>query len=449
MGNTNNYGFITTESDAAKTLMQLNKNWEQSYKSISDAAVAQSTAISAQAQYASETALSDYQKAISQAYASSLQRQSAIGGSALGQGFKEEMRNENRAALAEAYNTYANNLAEQQSKIAQSEAESLSNISETAAKATSQVTSALQSEAQNVVAYENAHYAYLQELFNKYKDSEAGIMDSPFALNPFDVTKLGYSRSAGVAEKYGTDFSKYVKYVDGKLVLKSQEEINQMLAADDTLYQEYFNAIENWAANRADADIESWGAYLNRTNADLYEWARNANAYQEGDTGASLYRRITDRDPSAEGEKYSFSTNFAGMTNEEIDNYINSAIIGTTAKLDQLEKDVSKGSNKKRAEAIQEAYSDINKTLEDYATSLGLDASEIPQITLDESKLDTRNAWQRAWQKREDESVEGTVRESAKSKQTKVNYVGDLRKQYDAAIAKIKQMAKAKNPRNK
>ena len=445
----NDYGFITTESDAAKTLMQLNKNWEQSYKNISDAANAQTVATNAQAQYASETALSDYQKALSQAYTASLRRQSAIGSSALGQGFKEEMRNENRAALAEAYNTYANNLAEQQSKIAQSNAESLSNINKAASEAASQVTNALQSEAQNVVAYENAHYAYLKDLFNKYKDSPNGIMDSPFALNPLDVTKLGYSRSAGVAEKYGTDFSKYVKYVDGELVLKSQEEINQMLAADDALYQEYFDAIENWAANRADADIESWGAYLNRTNADLYEWARNANAYQVGDTGASLYRRITDRNPSAEGEKYSFTSSFAGMTDKEIDNYVNSVVMGTTAKLDKLANDVSKGSNRKRAEAIKEAYSDINKTLEDYATSLGLDASEIPQITLDESKLTTANAWQRAWNKREGESVAGTVRESAKDKQTKVNYAADLRKQYDAAIAKIKQMAKAKNSRNK
>ena len=443
----NDYGFITTESDAAKTLMQLNKNWEQSYKNISDAANAQSTATNAQAQYASETALSDYQKALSQAYTSSLRRQSAIGSSALGQGFKEEMRNENRAALAEAYNTYANNLAEQQSKIAQSKAESLSNINKAASEAASQVTNALQSEAQNVVAYENAHYAYLKDLFNKYKDSPNGIMDSPFALNPLDVTKLGYSRSAGVAEKYGTDFSKYVKYVDGELVLKSQEEINQMLAADDALYQEYFDAIENWAANRADADIESWGAYLNRTNADLYEWARNANAYQVGDTGASLYRRITDR--NANDESYSFTSSFAGMTDKEIDNYVNSVVMGTTAKLDKLTNDVSKGSNKKRAEAIKEAYSDINKTLEDYATSLGLDASEIPQITLDESKLTTANAWQRAWNKREGESVAGTVRESAKDKQAKVNYATDLRKQYDAAIAKIKQMAKAKTSRNK
>lgn len=443
----NDYGFITTESDAAKTLMQLNKNWEQSYKSISDAANAQSAATNAQAQYAYETALSDYQKALSQAYTSSLRRQSAIGSSALGRGFKEEMRNENRAALAEAYNTYANNLAERQSKIAQSKAESLSNISKVASEAASQVTSALQSEAQNVVAYENAHYAYLKDLFNKYKDSPNGIMDSPFALNPLDVTKLGYSRSAGVAEKYGTDFSKYVKYVDGELVLKSQEEINQMLAADDALYQEYFDAIENWAANRADVDIESWGAYLNRTNADLYEWARNANAYQAGDTGASLYRRITDR--NASDESYSFTSSFAGMTDKEIDNYVNSVVMGTTAKLDKLANDVSKGSNKKRAEAIQEAYSDINKTLENYATSLGLDASEIPQITLDETKLTTANAWQRAWNKREDESVAGTVRESAKDKQAKVNYVADLRKQYDAAIAKIKQMAKAKTSRNK
>ena len=445
----NDYGFITTESDAAKTLMQLNKNWEQSYKSISDAANAQTVATNAQAQYASETALSDYQKALSQAYTASLRRQSAIGSSALGQGFKEEMRNENRAALAEAYNTYANNLAEQQSKIAQSQAGSLSNINKVASEAASQVTSALQSEAQNVVAYENAHYAYLQDLFNKYKDSPNGIMDSPFALNPLDVTKLGYSRSAGVAEKYGTDFSKYVKYVDGELVLKSQEEINQMLAADDALYQEYFNAIENWAANRADADIESWGAYLNRTNADLYEWARNANAYQAGDTGASLYRRITDRNPSAEGDKYSFTSSFAGMTDKEIDNYVNSVVMGTTAKLDKLANDVSKGSNKKRAEAIKEAYSDINKTLADYATSLGLDASEIPQITFDENKLDTRNAWQRTWNKREDESREGTAIKSAKDKQAKVNYAADLRKQYDAAIAKIKQMAKAKTSRNK
>ena len=86
-----NYGQIFSTNDIARQLKEANrtyeglKTWEQLYGSVN---LAEEQTINSLKQ--------DYSKEISQAYLSSLQQEQDILGSNIGQGYKEQMLNENQ-----------------------------------------------------------------------------------------------------------------------------------------------------------------------------------------------------------------------------------------------------------------------------------------------------------------------------------------------------------------
>ena len=247
-------GIVLTADQVASQLKEANRNyqgfktWEQMYSGVELNRLQSLGAL--QRQYGGE---------INTAFASAQQQANAIQASNLGQGYKSLALEQNEATLNEAFESYKANYLANEAQINQS-----------AQQATSEIDTLLNTQAQNMADYTNAHYEYLQWLYKNNPDAFAN-----------DV-----------------NFAKYVK--DGKLV--STEELSAGLFDIDPMTGtgplnargvDFFKQMEN--AGLVLGAGNSFADYLlsSERGRKLFDWAVAADPYNMGKNNIGTWQELS------------------------------------------------------------------------------------------------------------------------------------------------------------
>lgn len=287
------YGLITTTSNTASQLKELNKDyekrrtWASLYGSVD---VAEQQALSS-LQY-------DYSKDVLDAYTAAYAEKSAIANSDLGTGYKQQSLYDINESLNEAFNSYRQNYMSNVSAVEQSAAQAKQGISDE-----------LATQAENINTYRAMPYQYLTNLYERAvgtEDTEAdNKLEKLFLENP-NWNKYLVTEEDNVRLKTEQELLDE-HYVDGKLTLKGADFYDQMLNELGTLYGSEYS-FHNWLANE---------------NAELYEWSQSYNPYDYapnmfGDT-SNLSSVQTMFGLAADDQTYQFVERYAGMSEGELD----------------------------------------------------------------------------------------------------------------------------------
>lgn len=249
----------------------------------------------------------DYTQASTAAYTSYLQNRANIENSALFGDSKQNMLSENRINLEEAYNTYRSNLAKGEQEVSEQYQENVSAIDQ-----------ALETEAQNYLDYENLHYDYLKELFDK---SPQLYNDPRFAQY---ITRDKVLNEETREWEIDPDTGEYV-YQDPRL--KTIDELYKemyTLNNETGVYKmnqaavDYYDMVENLAAYESIEGARSWQSFLEETNPELAEWAASADQYNytKAGTKAGSFKTITGREST--DNAWSFAERMTGVKASEI-----------------------------------------------------------------------------------------------------------------------------------
>lgn len=322
------FGTIGTVDEVKRQLMEYDKTfqglkyWEEMYGSVS-----------LMGKQAESAVTYDYAKAMSEAYASSLQTDMDIMSSNLGQGFKERELSENQLALEEAFASYQQNYLE-----------GMQTVAKTTAEAEASVTSQLETEAKNVEGLNASVYNYLEYLFKK---------------DPNLLETLGWQEYLNYTPKLDAE-GKEITDEEGKVVynksLKSWDELTTPQLDDNN---EYISLVDNQGyltskgidfydkiMNQINTDqygVSSWQNWLRETNPELYNWSQSYNPYNHAtyvdpntgeikNTNIGSFRTLVGLKPG--DQTYSFAERFAGMTKKEVDESL-SKFIDYSNKLSQ------------------------------------------------------------------------------------------------------------------
>lgn len=254
-------GTVFTANDAANYLKNANRNylgqqtWLKAYNDINKAYGGMVTDLSIAAQQQSNAALQDFSDSIATAYDASLRQRNQILGSNLGQGFKANLLEENDFALENAYNAYLQNFMTEKANIGSNLVSNIGGIYQSAAQDIADVDEQLMLQAQYTADYLNAHFDYLQELYNR---------DRELFASPDFYDYVDYSLVGGVLQPSE---------------LKSMNAIRQMMFDPNGELNErgvrFFNQMENYGIG---TDF-TFGDYLYNTNKKLYDWSVSMNPY--------------------------------------------------------------------------------------------------------------------------------------------------------------------------
>lgn len=244
-------------------------------------------------QLGTENLIQNYGAIVGEAYKASKANQSAILGSNIGQGYKNAMLEENQLALDKAYDSYMSQYLTEQAQLNQSV--------ETQRQA---INKELDTLAQRTADYGNAHFDYLQALWDKH---EAGELN----FNPFELTQF--------QKFFTTELD-----ADGNEIktFKPMSEIQESLFdAQGNLNQQgidFFDMLEH------DQHLNSYSFadYLSETDKELYEWGLTENPYNFAPNAAGLsindatFRQMVGQ--SSVDEQYNFLERAYGMKDGEI-----------------------------------------------------------------------------------------------------------------------------------
>ena len=259
------------------------------------------------AETAEKQLVDQYTEASTEAYTSYLKNRSAIEGSNLYGDSKQNMLLDNRINLEEAYNTYRQNLAKGEQEVSKQYQENVSAIDQ-----------ALETEAQNYLDYENLHYDYLKELFDK---SPQLYNDPRFAQYiTRDKVLNEETREWEIDPETG-------EYVLQDPRLKTIDELYKemyTLNNETGVYEmnqaavDYYDMVENLAAYESIEGARSWQSFLEETNPELAEWATSADQYNytAAGTKAGSFKTITGREST--DNAWSFAERMTGVKASEI-----------------------------------------------------------------------------------------------------------------------------------
>jgi hypothetical protein len=240
-------------------------------------------------QLGTENLIRDYGAIMGEAYKASKANQSAILGSNIGQGYKNAMLEENQLALDKAYDSYMSQYLTEQAQLNKSV--------ETQRQA---INKELDTLAQRTADYGNAHFDYLQALWDKHKANELNF--NPFAQanfarylnNTYDNDgNILSSNIKSIGEMEGIVFDG-----NGNLT-KAGIDFFDMLEHDEVL--------SNY----------SFSDYLRENDEELYNWATSENEYDFAPNASGLnindgmFRRMVGQ--SSLDEQYSFLERAYGM----------------------------------------------------------------------------------------------------------------------------------------
>lgn len=254
-------------------------------------------------QLGTENLIQNYGTIMGEAYKASRANQSAILSSNLGQGFKQAALEENQLALEKAYDSYMSQYLSDQQALDKSIAQERATLNQE-----------LDTLAQRTADYGNAHFDYLQALWDKHQAGE-------LTFNPFENPALA---------KYLTDeldeSGNPITDAEGNhlKILKAMDEIQSGLFDEqNNLTSEgidFFDMLEH----EQSLNSYSFSDYLQENNKELYEWGRSENPYNFAPNAAGLnindatFRQMVGQSPI--DEQYNFLERAYGLEDGEISN---------------------------------------------------------------------------------------------------------------------------------
>lgn len=346
----NNYGLVYTADQAKQQLLNMNRDynnrltWQNMFNENTLAA-----------QRAENQLVKQYTDASVDAYASYLQSQNAIKNSQIvGQG-KQQLLNENEQTLLDIYNSYRESLASGRQDIATAEAQGVENIN-----------SLLEEQAQYTADYTNAHYSYLEALYEKYLAGENDYFAEGKQWNKY--TTYDQLRDENNQPVYDENGQPVFDETSPRLMTWSEltNPANGYYNADGTLTikgVDFFDQLENQIANEGTG--YSWGQYLTETNPELATWANSYNPYNYTQAGTNAGTMRTMYGMMSTDEEYSFAERFGGLSKEEVDTMYDSY----TSAAEELGNAIASSGKDKGKSQIQ--------AIEGYVTNIGEMADEL------------------------------------------------------------------------
>lgn len=282
--------FLGGKQDIIRGLKDLNKNyvsdetWRQMYGATS---LAEQQAVS--------TLDYDYNQALNAAYASSLQSQNAIQGSALGQGYKQELMTQNQDAIVSAFEEYRNNYLSNLQSVTSQYDKTRQSIYDAYLSQEKE----LGEEAEKFQDYFSAYYKYAEWLtedgradFNEaglYEliDPETGALKSPQDLFYLDKNKElseESRRALYTLSKYANenvDATGRPRYSFSEYLASENKELGEWATAtkngiehyNDKLFKEMFGIDKpgkGWATGETFGGMED---ILNELDNDAYSFS--------------------------------------------------------------------------------------------------------------------------------------------------------------------------------
>lgn len=298
----------------------------------------------------------DYTQASTAAYTSYLQNRANIENSTLFGDSKQNMLLENRINLEEAYNTYRSNLAKGEQDVSKQYQENVSAIDQ-----------ALETEAQNYLDYENLHYDYLKELFDKSPQ----LYDDPRFAQYITRDKVlnEETREWEIDPETG-------EYVLQDPRLKTIDELYKemyTLNNETGVYEmnqaavDYYDMVENLAAYESIEGARSWQSFLEETNPELAEWAASTDQYNYTTAGtkAGSFKTITGREST--DFAWSYAERMTGVKVEQLTEQFDSfktKFEDTVKELKGDEGDLTK--TKDNVTSISNMVKEVGGLLDDY-----------------------------------------------------------------------------------
>ena len=299
-----NYGLVYTEDQAKQQLLNQNRDYNNR--------LTWQTMLnnnSLQAQRAENQLVKQYTDASVEAYTSYLNSQNAIKNSqVVGQG-KQQLLNENDQALLDIYNSYKQSLSSGLADVATAEAEGTESINQL-----------LEDQAKMTADYTNAHYSYLQALYDKYLAGENDYFAEGKQWNKY--TTYDQLKDENGNPVYDENGNPVLDETSPRLMNWNEiaNPANGYYNADGTLTLkgvDFFDQLENQIANEGSG--YSWGQYLAETNPDLLDWANSYNPYNYTQNGTNAGTMRTMYGMISTDEKYSFAERFGGLSKEQVD----------------------------------------------------------------------------------------------------------------------------------
>lgn len=298
-----NYGLVYTEDQAKQQLLNQNRDYNNR---LTWQAMLNDNSL--QAQRAENQLVKQYTDASVDAYTSYLKSQNAIKNSqVVGQG-KQQLLNENDQALLDIYNSYKQSLSSGLADVATAEAEGTESINQL-----------LEDQAKMTADYTNAHYSYLQALYDKYLAGENDYFAEGNQWNKY--TTYDQLKDENGNPVYDENGNPVLDETSPRLM--NWDEIanpaNGYYNVDGTLTLkgvDFFDQLENQIANEGGY---SWGQYLAETNPDLLDWANSYNPYNYTQNGTNAGTMRTMYGMMSTDEEYSFAERFGGLNKEQVD----------------------------------------------------------------------------------------------------------------------------------
>lgn len=368
-----NYGLVYTEDQAKQQLLNQNRDYNNR--------LTWQTMLnnnSLQAQRAENQLVKQYTDASVDAYTSYLKSQNAIKNSQVVGQSKQQLLNENDQALLDIYNSYKQSLSSGLADVATAEAEGAENINQL-----------LEDQAKMTADYTNAHYSYLQALYDKYLAGENDYFAEGNQWNKY--TTYDQLKDENGNPVYDENGNPVLDETSPRLM--NWDEItnpaNGYYNADGTLTLkgvDFFDQLENQIANE---DGYTWGQYLAETNPDLLDWANSYNPYNYTQNGTNAGTMRTMYGMMSTDEEYSFAERFGGLNKEQIDAMYEDYTSAAEELADSIASS-GKDNGKSQIEAIEGYVNNIDKMAndlgikQDIESELGMSFEELT-VRLDEA----------------------------------------------------------------
>ena len=345
--------YVFTSDEVKNQLKELNKSYD-GRKTFGD--------LYAGVDLAAQRQLSDlsydYGIAMNQAYTSSMQQKSAIAGSTLGAGSKQSLYEGLDDTLAQAFDTYRQNYLSGKQKIDTSVQESKDAIDKM-----------LTEQSNNVIAYQQSIYGYLNDLYNK-----AYALDSYAKDGVEDETLKGLFENDNL-------WSRYVK-----TETQNGEEIKRLMTEEELMAQaydvnrelttfgvDYYDQMLNSFASQHGTNY-SFNTYLKNVNPELYDWSVSQNPYDASvvseygiNSNLASLRKYFGLDST--DAKYQFSERLGAIPKSEMDtssSELNDKLNGLIAQREKV------GDRGRRLKRVASQYSDLINDIETFVNDYHL-----------------------------------------------------------------------------
>ena len=294
---------IVTEKDYRKYLLDADKNyqnqrtWGQAFSSIDLNRQLEQNAVNY-----------SYSNAINEAYKQAYRNEQNIRGTSLIGSAKQELIDENTAALEQAFTTFS-----------QQRAEAAANVEANAASITESLNTALNERAAKFKAYDDAHYNYLERLYEEYGNSDLFVGDN--SLFGMYLTPETDDYGNVLVDKKGNP--------TGQMRLMTREELYSPKKDANNEYLSFYDENGNLTIRGMDfydkmenalsaTDKLSFNDYLYEINPELAEWATDVDIYNiSGGTNAGSFNTVFGQ--TSPDYKYAFAERFGGLTSGELE----------------------------------------------------------------------------------------------------------------------------------